>query len=298
MNSKYVLVDAIEYQNFESVKEMDETVRQFNAKISKAHYETLNVLKQYACKVIGVSHLKIETIAKRLNKSVRSIHRHLKYLKDNGFITVANTSRKKTGGKGANFYIISTVEQQKNKENKKMSYRKVSYREAAKNNGQKQSQKALEHIKIKKQTMYSLKLLKTMFSSTRRKQKSNENKRNSERIENIKNATFGNRYVPEKIYRRFNPFFTDKQLTALYKTALKALKYNDLEDDLKLETIIYGLECLVKAMRRYHRKEGGKVQNIYAYLNRTLLLVGFKAEFYGDPYEFTDAKKFNELISN
>src|SRR5699024_7826371 len=233
----------------------------FNKKLSKVHYETLNLLKQYSCKILGVSHLKVGTIAQVLNKSVRAIHRHIKYLKENGFITVANTSRKKAGGKGANNYNIN-------------------------------------HIKIKKQTMYSLKLLKTMFSSTRRKQKSNENKRYSERFENIKNATFENRYVPEEIYRRFNSFFTDKQLTALYKTALKALKYNDLEDDIKLETIIYGLECLVKAMRRHHRKEGEKVQNIYAYLNRTLLLVGFKAEFYGDPYEFTDAKKFNELISN
>ena len=296
--SNYEFVQFTEYQNFESISDMDDHVKEFNKKLSKVHYETLNLLKQYSCKIIGVSHLKIGTIAQVLNKSVRAIHRHIKYLKENGFITVANTSRKKSGGKGANIYIINTIEQQKSLLKKKVSYRKVSHRDQAKKTTQSQQTQVFEHIKIKKQTMYSLKLLKTMFSSTRRKQKSNENKRNSERIENIKNATFGNRYVPEKIYRRFNPFFTDKQLTALYKTALKALKYNDLEDDLKLETIIYGLECLVKAMRRYHRKEGGKVQNIYAYLNRTLLLVGFKAEFYGDPYEFTDAKKFNELISN
>jgi|SRR5699024_8351522 len=296
--SNYELVQFTDYQNFESISDMDDHVKEFNKKLSKVHYETLNLLKQYSCKIIGVSHLKIETIAQALNKSIRAIHRHIKHLKENGFITVANTSRKKAGGKGANIYIINTIEQQKALLKKKVSYRKVSHCEEDKKTAQSQREQAFDHIKIKKQTMYSLKLLKTMFSSTRRKQKSSENERKLEKIANIKNATFENRYVPEEIYRRFNPFFTDNQLTALYKTALKALKYNDLEDDIKLETIIYGLECLVKAMKRYHRNEGEKVHNIYAYLSKTLLLVGFKAEFYSDPYDFTDAEKFNELISN
>src|SRR5699024_11667290 len=78
MTVQYELVSFTEYQNFESINEMDQTVKQFNTKISKPHYETLNLLKQYSCKIIGVSHLKIETMAQTLNKSIRAIHRHIR----------------------------------------------------------------------------------------------------------------------------------------------------------------------------------------------------------------------------
>src|SRR5699024_4872019 len=158
--------------------------------ISKPHYETLNLLKQYSCKFIGVSHLKIETMAQTLNKSIRAIHRHIRYLKDNGFITVANTSRKTSRGKAENIYIINTVEQQKALQKKKVSYRKVSDREQVKNTVKTQHSQAFEYIKVKKQTMYSLKLLTTLFSSTTRRYKRMRNKLRLERIENIKAANF------------------------------------------------------------------------------------------------------------
>src|SRR5699024_7799302 len=111
MTVQYELVSFTEYQNFESINEMDQNVKQFNTKISKPNYETLNLLKQYSCKIIGVSHLKIETMAQTLNKSIRAIHRHIRYLKDNGCNTVENTVRIKTEWKNANIYIINTFEQ-------------------------------------------------------------------------------------------------------------------------------------------------------------------------------------------
>lgn len=108
----YQLISLEEHTTFDSIQEMDNTVRQYNAQISKTHYETLNLLKQYSCKVIGVSHIKIKTIADRLGKSVRTIKRHLKYLKEQGFISIINTMRSKIGGKGANAYAINPVEVQ------------------------------------------------------------------------------------------------------------------------------------------------------------------------------------------
>ncbi|MDU2137783.1 hypothetical protein [Staphylococcus epidermidis] len=63
------LINLEEHTNFESIQAMDNTVRQYNAKISKTHFETLNLLKQYSCKVIGVSHIKIKTMAS-VNKPV------------------------------------------------------------------------------------------------------------------------------------------------------------------------------------------------------------------------------------
>lgn len=297
MTAQYELVSFTEYQNFESINEMDQTVKQFNTKISKPHYETLNLLKQYSCKIIGVSHLKIETMARALNKSVRAIHRYIKYLKDNGFITVANTSRKKSGGKGANIYIINTVEQQKALQKKKMSYRKVSYREQVKHTVRTQQAQAFEYIKVKKQTMYSLKLLTTLFSSTTRRYKRMRNKLRLERIENIKTATFDNHSVPDRVYKQFKPFFSDAQLTTLYKTAINSLKTFDLDAEHQMDAIIYGMESLVKAMKRYHKNAGEPVYNIHAYLNRTLLHIGFNAEFYDDVYAYTDAEGFRKSIS-
>lgn len=297
MTTHYTLVHFTDYQNFDSIQEMDATVRQFNARISKPHYETLNVLKQHSCKVIGVSHLKVATIANAVRRSTRAIHRHLKYLADNGFITVANTSRKKSGGKGANIYIINTVEQQKALQKKKVSYRKVSYREQVKNTVKNQQAQAFEYIKVKKQTMYSLKLLTTLFSSTTRRYKRMRNKLRLERIENIKAANFDNHSVPDRVYKLFKPFFTDAQLTTLYKTAINSLKTFDLDAEQQMDAIIYGMESLVKAMKRYHKNAGEPVYNIYAYLNRTLLHIGFNAEFYDDVYAYTDAESFRKILS-
>ncbi len=66
------LIDLEEYTTFESIQAMDNTVRQYNTKISKTHFETLNLLKQYSCKVIGVSHIKIKTMANQLkNQSLQ-----------------------------------------------------------------------------------------------------------------------------------------------------------------------------------------------------------------------------------
>lgn len=297
MTAHYTLVHFTDYQNFDSIQEMDATVRQFNARISKPHYETLNVLKQHSCKVIGVSHLKVATIANAVGRSTRAIHRHLKYLADNGFITVANTSRKKSGGKGANIYIINRIDQQKAIQKKYVSYRKASHRNTVKAAVKRQQQQAFAYIKVKKQTMYSLKLLNSLFSSTGRNYKRMRKKMKLTRINNIKNATFANRIVPEGIYHQFIPFFSDAQLTALYKTAVNSLATFDLDAVQQTDAITYGLESLVKALRRYHRGEGEPVYNLYAYLDRTLLHIGFNGEFYDDVYAYTNAADFRTMMA-
>ncbi|WP_156823605.1 hypothetical protein [Salinicoccus albus] len=76
------------------------------------------------------------------------------------------------------------------------------------------------------------------------------------RIENIKAATFNNHIVPERVDQQFKPFFSDAQLTALYKTAMNSLETFDLDAEQQTEAIIYGMESLVKAMKRYHKNAG------------------------------------------
>src|SRR5699024_9162266 len=120
----------------------------------------------------------------------------------------------------------------------------------------------------------------------------------SKRIENIKQAEFINRAVPEEFYMRFKPFFTEKQLKALYKTAMNSLKFFDLDEEEKLEAVIYGMECLVKALKRYHNGKGEPIYNIYAYINRTVLHIGGKSDLEGDIYAYTDAAAFRKLTSS
>lgn len=109
-NSKYTSVNLpslYRYSQFRSVEEMDSAVKYYNQFLKKQHYETLNLLKQYSCVHPGVSKLKVETMANLLNKDNRTIRRHLKYLEQKGYITVIYTYRDKSGGNGANIYVIN-----------------------------------------------------------------------------------------------------------------------------------------------------------------------------------------------
>lgn len=106
--SSYELVNLQQYSYFNNREEMDRAVKEFNKELSKAHYRTLNMLKQYSCKTVGVCRLKAKTIAKTLEISERTVRRHIKYLQENGFITIIPISRPKTGGDGANAYAINS----------------------------------------------------------------------------------------------------------------------------------------------------------------------------------------------
>lgn len=106
--SSYELINLQRYSYFDSREEMDFLVKEFNKELSKAYYKTLNMLKQYSVKMVDICHLKIKTIANTLEISERTVRRHIKYLKENGFITVIPTSRPKKGGDGANAYAINS----------------------------------------------------------------------------------------------------------------------------------------------------------------------------------------------
>lgn len=298
MTMTYAMISLQDYATFETVNEMDQNVRQFNGSLKRPHYETLNILKQYSLKIVGVSHLKIETIANGLNKSASTVKRHIKYLKDHGYITVVNTSRVKQGGKGANAYIINTVEYRKKWLKNKNDLSKMNHRENGKKGGQYQSQQAFMYIKTKKQTIKFLNLLNSLCSTSKRKYKIIKDKLSLERQAAIKNATFTNRYIPMEIYKRFKPFFTDKQLNALYKTANQSLAVYDLNDTDRIDAIIYAMESLIKAMQRHKRGRGEQVYNMYAYLKRTLTHIGFNGEVNGNIYAYTDAEDYREFISN
>src|SRR5699024_12152910 len=115
-------------------------------------------------------------------------------------------------------------------------------------------------------------------------------------IQAILAARLENHILPDRVYRQFKPFFSDAQLTTLYKTAINSLKKFDLDAEQQMDAIVYGMESLVKAMKRYHKNAGEPVYNIYAYLNRKLLHVGYNGEIYDDIYAYTDAERFRKIL--
>lgn len=109
----YISIAYSDKKTFDNLKDMEKTLEIYKRNLSKPYYNTLLTLSKYSRRVLGVSHLKQETIAKDTGKSIKTIGRHIKYLLDNGYITIQNTLRQKSGGKGANLYVINNLDMRK-----------------------------------------------------------------------------------------------------------------------------------------------------------------------------------------
>lgn len=258
----YQLFNLEEHATFETIQEMDNTVRRYNARINHSHYETLNLLKQYSCKVIGVSHIKIRTIAEQLSKSVATVKRHIKYLKEHGFITVINTQRAKKGGKGANTYAINPFEIfEKTQRKIKNELSQMSYRKGDKKRNQHQSHQAMALVQCKKETMSFLKLLNSFISNKRRKKHIKLN-----RNENIKYFRACPEGVPIELYQAYKPFFSDAQIKCLFNIITKQTsRYSCITNDVYTDIVDTTFKSIVKALRKSFRGEKSSIQNIYAY---------------------------------
>lgn len=269
----YQLVNLQEHATFASIQAMDNTVRKYNAKISKTHYETLNLLKQYSCKVIGVSHLKIKTIAKKLNKSIATIKRHIKYLKVNGFISVINTVRTKQGGKGANTYAINPFKLYEKLQNKiKNELSQMSYRNLDRKRNQYQSQQALAYVQVKKETISILKLSKHYVSN-----KVSKKQIRMKRSENIKYFRACPEGVPQDLYELYRPYFSDAQIKTLYERINDHINhFTNINDQEYTEITYQALNSLIKALRNSHRGKSSPVRNIFAYASGTAKKIAFK----------------------
>ncbi|MGS0908409.1 replication/maintenance protein RepL [Staphylococcus sp. MSU001] len=263
------LINLEEYTTFESIQAMDNTVRQYNTKISKTHFETLNLLKQYSCKVIGVSHIKIKTMANQLKKSVATVKRHIKYLKDNGFITIINTFRMKQGGKGANTYAINPIDVYQKIQNE---LSQMSHRKNAKKRNQSQSQQAMAFVKAKKETISFIKLLSSFVSN-----KFIHKQIKLKRTENIKNFRACPKDVPLDVYKSYKAFFSDAQIKYIYTAITKqTTKYANINDADHTDIVDNTFNSLVKALRKYHRGEGKNIKNIFAYATGTAKKLTFR----------------------
>lgn len=267
----YAMINLQDYATFSTIDEMDDNVKHFNRQLNKAHYETLNLLKQYSLKVIGVSHLKIQTIADRLNKSTRTIKRHIKYLKDNGFITVVSTNRKQ--GQGANAYIINTNDYRKKYVKNNNVTPKVSPLNDNKKDGKTQASKAFAYVKARKETIEYLKL----FSNNKSTQDVNNNT-----VENVRTCPVN---VPYQLYLMAKPFITDSEINKIYNAALHKIRFfkSDIVNEYKDEIIERSFKSLFNAMRDYKGgRRSDKVYNKRNYVLSAIWHTAIKLETFQD----------------
>jgi DNA-binding Lrp family transcriptional regulator len=114
MNNEYAFL-ARKHRQFEAVEDMNEAVRQhiYNNKseLTKSAISVLNLLAKYAVKFKGVAFLKFSTLMEKTELSRSTIIRSLNKLKSLGIISKQHVMRTKSGGNGANLYVINDFQQ-------------------------------------------------------------------------------------------------------------------------------------------------------------------------------------------
>jgi Helix-turn-helix domain len=100
-------------QSFETVAAMNEAIRGFlytyKHELAPSAINVLKTVSRYACKIVGIAFLKVDTIAKLTESSKRTVQRALKTLESYGVIERKATMREK-GGSGHNVYVIRVVD--------------------------------------------------------------------------------------------------------------------------------------------------------------------------------------------
>lgn len=100
------------YQSFGSAAEMHRAV-EVHIRNNCLNESTLRVLRvlEFRSKIVpGASWLKHETIAGVIGKSVSTVRRAIRALIDAGIIEKVAQTREKTGGDGANVYVIKPID--------------------------------------------------------------------------------------------------------------------------------------------------------------------------------------------
>ncbi|MGE1103401.1 helix-turn-helix domain-containing protein [Peribacillus simplex] len=97
------------YESFKSVSEMDKYVSKVLEvmELTELDRSLLRLLAGHSCKFVGVSFLKVQTMANKLGVSYKSVQRSLKRLKELEVIKRVRTLRVVSGGFGASITILS-----------------------------------------------------------------------------------------------------------------------------------------------------------------------------------------------
>jgi len=100
-----------EYETFKTVKDMDSFISEAleALELSETERKLLWLLAGHSCKFVGVSWLKVTSMANALEVSSKTVQRALKHLKELGIIKRVRTIRPVSGGFGASLTIICPI---------------------------------------------------------------------------------------------------------------------------------------------------------------------------------------------
>lgn len=225
-----------EYSTFETVKEMDEAIsehiRRNNYELNKTDRDVLLTLSRYACKYKGVSHLKVATIAEIVGKSSITVRRALNKLVSLNIIEKVSFMRSKSGGNGANIYVIMPSDDKAEKIDREEVEEATQASDAGAN-------ESIETINLLSDN-------NTLLDT--------ENKPTNDDIikRSLRNA------IPTSIYNALEPFFNGQALYDTYGILLRAKA--KIDASITLET--YGeryIDAFYGAIRLY---KSGKVRSL------------------------------------
>ncbi|MBJ8053373.1 helix-turn-helix domain-containing protein [Bacillus cereus] len=100
------------YQSFNSITKMDNSISEYLSvyKLKESEYTVLWKIASYSCKFVGVSYLKVQTLADLVHYSKRTVQRSLKRLTELGIITRVESFKPVKGGHSAFINVINPFE--------------------------------------------------------------------------------------------------------------------------------------------------------------------------------------------
>lgn len=111
-----------EHQTFNSTAALNaavyEHIKRNTYDLNDTDRQALKKIARYAVKFSGAAHLKAETLAELIGKSVKTARRALNKLATLGIVKKIATTRKINGGKGANIIVILPVDDQSTMSNR------------------------------------------------------------------------------------------------------------------------------------------------------------------------------------
>ncbi|WP_342493923.1 helix-turn-helix domain-containing protein [Bacillus sp. FSL R5-0447] len=111
-----------EHQTFDSTAALNsavyEHIKRNTYDLNDTDRQALKKIARYAVKFSGAAHLKAETLAELIGKSVKTARRALNKLAALGIVKKIATTRKINGGKGANIIVILPVDDQSTMSNR------------------------------------------------------------------------------------------------------------------------------------------------------------------------------------
>jgi len=114
VNMEKLNYDTIQkYQSFETIDEMDQSVRGFlykhKGELSEGTLAVLHLIWKHSVKVVGVSFAKYDYIAEQVKLSKRTVIRAVKVLEEKGIVKKVPTARM-NGKQGVNLLVIQAYE--------------------------------------------------------------------------------------------------------------------------------------------------------------------------------------------